>query len=159
MKHLTRIGALALLTTLLAVSAMPASAQMMHYNLDVTVILTSDELMTGGTVCVTGEVDNICQNIAPGTGSGATYGFTELGAGDHTVTVSGDPYLEAVDYVTLEDVDTSIEISVYMEETPGLPNTGSGPQTPGTSLGYIAAGALVVIGSGYAIRRGALVTR
>lgn len=159
MRKFVRIGALALLGTLLAITAMPASAQMMHYNLDVLVVLNADEVMTGGTVCVSGEVDDICQDIAQGTGSGEIYSFTGLGSGDHTVTVNGDPYLEAVDYATLEDETTEITINLYMEEYPVLPNTGSGSTSQSSSFAVVAVSALAVIAAGYALRRSSAASR
>lgn len=155
MGRLLRFGALAVLASLLVLSVKPASAQMMHYDLNVTVILTSDELLTGGQVCVSGEVDDICQDIESGTESGQVYSFTGLGGGEHTVTVAGDPYLEAVDYATLEDVTTDISISLYMEELPNLPNTGAG-STAGTPLSnglFLATGALALLGAAFVLRR------
>lgn len=155
MKTLLRIGAVALLAAVLGVWAMPASAQMMHYELNVTLNLTSTQLLTGGTVCVSGEVDDICQDIAPGSGPNPGYTFTGLGGGDHTVTVNGDPYLEAVTYVTLIDDVTNITIDLQMEELPNLPNTGAGT-TAGApvSTGFLAAtGALALLSAAFLLRR------
>lgn len=155
MRAFFRFGAMVLLAGLLAFATRPASAQMMHYNLVVTLNLTSSQLLTGGQVCVSGEVDDSCQDIAPGTGTGARYTFNGLGAGDHTVTVSGDPYLETVEYVTLEDESTYIEISLQMEQLPGLPNTGSGVSRGAFSNDSLfgAAAVLALAGVGLVMRR------
>lgn len=127
MKTMLRIGVVALLATVLGLSLMPASAQMAHYQLNVTLNLTSTQFLTGGTVCVDAETTNICQDIEAGSGPTPGYTFDGLESGEHTITVNADPYLEAIDYANLVNPVTDIYIDLYL---PALPNTGSGPQLP-----------------------------
>lgn len=129
-----RIATVAALALVMGLAGSNASAQMMHYDLTVQISLNGSSPLHQGQVCVTGEVEPICQDIKPGTQVGTDYTFTGLAGGEHDVTVSGvDPYLDAVAHVDLTETSTVVGIELEMEDTaqpaPELPNTGSGPMS------------------------------
>lgn len=110
--------ALAFLAFLFAgsLSAGNASAQMMHFTLNVVVQTEDGADVPAGQVCVSGEVDPICQDIPEGTPSGREFEFDGLADGDHEVTVSAEPYLEAVSQVTLTEDVTTITVTLEFEQ-------------------------------------------
>ena len=101
-----------------ALSLNTASAQMMHFTLNVVVQTDDGADVPAGQVCVSGEVNPICQDIPDGTPYGREFSFPDLADGDHEVTVSAEPYLEAVQDVTLTDNETTITITLVTEQTP-----------------------------------------
>lgn len=135
-----RMTLAALFALLGGLSLQVAAAQMMHFNLDITIQTEDGTDIPGGQVCVSGEVNPICQDIG-GNPSGRDFYFSGLADGDHQVTIRGaDPYLDITDTVTLKDVDTSVTYTLQKEQTPptagptspSLPNTGAGT-TAGTN--------------------------
>jgi hypothetical protein len=125
-----RIAVIPLLALVLSLSLNAASAQMMHFTLNVVVETADGGAIPAGEVCVSGEVDPICQDIPADSPSGKEFSFPGLADGDHDVTVSAEPYLEGVDTVTITENTTTITIVLEMEDTAPpaeeLPNTGSG---------------------------------
>jgi len=87
---LSRFRVLIVLTFVLTagLSMHQASAQMQHFTLNVVVQTEDGADVPVGQVCVSGEVDNVCQDIPAGTPSGREFAFDGLGDGDHDVTVT-----------------------------------------------------------------------
>lgn len=129
-----RIAIVAMLALAAGMVAANASAQMMHYTLNVVVETADGGNIPAGQVCVSGEVDPICIDIPDGTPSGREFSFPDLGSGSHDVTVNAEPYLEGVTSVDLTEDQQVVTITLQMEETPGetptpapaLPDTGAG---------------------------------
>ncbi|MGN6030777.1 MAG: hypothetical protein ACTHQE_03855 [Thermomicrobiales bacterium] len=156
-----RVAIVAMLALVAGMAASNASAQMMHYTLNVVVETEDGSAIPAGQVCVSGEVDPICQDIPDGTPSGREFAFPDLALGQHDVTVNADPYLEAVDTVDFSEDQQVVTLTLQMEVTPGetptavpaLPDTGAGitASHDGGSISFLlvtgllgAAGALAV---------------
>ncbi|MGI8485692.1 MAG: hypothetical protein ACR2OU_15700 [Thermomicrobiales bacterium] len=153
-----RIALVAIFAIVGGMSVQAVSAQMMHFTLNVVVQTEDGAELPGGQVCVSGEVNPICQDIG-GNPSGREFSFPGLADGDHDITVSGaDPYLDIADHVTLTEDTTTVTETLQLEQavptavataapdapvTPSLPNTGAGATT-GTS-GSNAPAMLMVI--------------
>jgi hypothetical protein len=138
-----RIALVALFALFGGLSLQAVSAQMMHFNLDITIQTEDGADIPGGQVCVSGEVNPICQDIG-GNPSGRDFFFSGLADGDHTVTISGaDPYLDITDTVNLSQDTTSVTYTLQKEQplppaqttAPALPVTGAGTMagTPGST--------------------------
>lgn len=121
------------------VSLDTASAQMMHFTLNVVIQTDDGADIPAGQVCVSGEVNPICQDIPTGTPYGREFSFPDLADGDHEVTVSAEPYLEAVDEVTLTDNESTITVTLVTEQTP--PTEAAPSETAPTEVAPIEAAA------------------
>jgi hypothetical protein len=156
MTKLLRLVTIAIFALLAVSSLQAASAQMMHYALDITIETEDGSPIPAGTVCVTGEVSDICQDIPADTPSGRDFYFEGLGDEEHTITVNAGDYLEAVDYANAADPATAVTIVLYMEETPSnLPNTGAGETFASNSslAGVMIVGATLVAVAATIVRR------
>lgn len=159
MSRFIRIASVTLLALLALVSVQAASAQMMHFTVYV-VIETEDGLpIPAGEVCVSGEVDPICQDIPADTPTGREFEFDGLGPEDHEVTVSAEPYLEALGTASFGDSnDTTITLTLVREVTPptDLPDTGAGvtaEAAPSALAGFMIAGAAMLAVAAVGVRR------
>ncbi|MDQ3657245.1 MAG: PEGA domain-containing protein [Chloroflexota bacterium] len=150
MIKLLRIAPVFLLAVAASLSLNAASAQMMHFTLNVVIETEDGSEIPAGEVCVSGEVDPICQDTG-GNPSGREFSFTGLADGDHEVTVNAGDYLEIVDTVTLTENETTITLTLEMEQTAPpaseLPDTGSGPvaEASATSSTLLIAGGFALI--------------
>ena len=129
MSKLFHIAPVFLLAVAASLSLNAASAQMMHFTLNVVIETEDGSEIPAGEVCVSGEVDPICQDVG-GNPSGREFSFPGLADGDHEVTVNAGDYLEIVDTVTLTGNETTITLTLQMEQTAppasDLPDTGTG---------------------------------
>jgi hypothetical protein len=147
-----RVVVVAMLALVAGMAASNASAQMMHFTLNVVIETSDGGNIPAGQVCVSGEVDPICQDIPADTPSGREFSFPGLADGEHDITVNAEPYLEAVDHVTITELETTVTITLEREETPvtpepNLPNTGVGPtQDSGTTPFLLITGLLGAAG-------------
>lgn len=127
-----RIAGVLMLALLASLSVTSASAQMQHFTLNVVIETADGGTIPGGQVCVSGEVEPICQDIPAGTPSGREFAFADLADGDHEITIGGaDPYLDIIDNVTISEIDTTVTEVLQLEQVvptpvPDLPNTGVG---------------------------------
>lgn len=156
MSRFIRFASVAFFAAIALVSMQAASAQMMHFELDITIETEDGSPIPAGTVCVSGEVDDICQDIPADTPSGRDFLFTGLADGEHTITVNAGDYLEAVDYANAADPATEVTIVLYMEETPTeLPDTGAGITADATDslAGVLIAGATMFAVGAVGVRR------
>ena len=156
MFRITRLVTVVFIAIVALVSMQSASAQMMHYALDITIETEDGSPIPAGTVCVSGEVGEICQDIPADTPSGRDFFFDGLGDEEHTITVNAGDYLEAVDYATAADPATAVTIVLYMEETPTqLPDTGAGvtTDTAASLAGMLVAGSALFAVAALAVRR------
>ncbi|HYJ13496.1 MAG TPA: hypothetical protein VEW66_07890 [Thermomicrobiales bacterium] len=156
MFRLLRFASVAVFALIALVSVQSASAQMMHFELDITIETEDGSPIPAGTVCVSGEVDPICQDIPADTPSGRDFLFTGLADGEHTITVNAGDYLEAVDYADAANPATEVTIVLYMEETPTeLPDTGAGvtADTTGSLTGMLIVGASLFAVAAVGVRR------
>lgn len=133
MKAPIRIVIVVLLALAGSLSLSQASAQMMHFTLNIVIETEDGSDIPDGEVCVSGEVDPICMETG-GNPSGREFSFTGLADGPHDVTINAGDYLEIVDTVTLTENTTTVTYTLEKEQTPPtaeptadvLPNTGSG---------------------------------
>jgi hypothetical protein len=159
MSKVFRFGTIAFLAVVALLSVQSASAQMMHFALDITVETADGSPIPAGTICVTGEVGDICQDIPAGTPNGRDFYFDGLGDEEHTITVNAGDYLEAIDYANAADPATAVTIVLYMEETPtDLPDTGAGvtADTTATLAGLLIAGSTLFAVAALGVRRAAM---
>lgn len=157
-----RIAAVLMLALAASLTFNAVSAQMMHFNLDITIETVDGADIPGGQVCVSDVTGgDTCQDIG-GNPSGRDFYFPGLTDGDHSVTISGaDPYLDIDDTVTLTEDDTAVSYTLQLEETPptpatdvtpeptssgaaSLPSTGTGTGTPASDNWLIVAGLLAM---------------
>ncbi|MGC4105802.1 MAG: hypothetical protein QM753_05500 [Thermomicrobiales bacterium] len=160
-----RIAIVAMMALTASMVAANASAQMMHYTLNVVVETEDGSNIPAGQVCVSGEVDPICIDIPDGTPSGREFAFSDLALGQTEVTVNADPYLEAVSNVDFSEDQQVVTIVLQMEETPGatvtpapvLPNTGTGNVShDGGSSSFLAIVGLLGAAGTFAVASSAL---
>lgn len=162
-----RVTIVAMFALLGGLSLHIASARMMHFTLDITIQTEDGADIPGGQVCVSGEVNPICQDIG-GNPSGRDFFFSGLADGQHMVTITGaDPYLDISDTVNLTQNDTAVTYTLQKEQTPptvapttaALPVTGTGTAatTGGISTPLLIFIALLALacaaGSTYLFRR------
>lgn len=137
MKTPLRLAIVVLLMVAGSLSLNQASAQMMHFTLNIVIETEDGSDIPEGQVCVSGEVDPICMDTG-GNPSGREFSFTGLADGPHDVTINAGDYLEIVDTVTLTEDITTVTYTLQKEQTPPtteptaepttdvLPNTGTG---------------------------------
>ncbi len=122
--RLIAVMVVALMATLSVQTALAQTA-----TLNVVIETEDGSEIPDGEVCVSGEVDPICQATG-GNPSGREFSFSGLADGDHEVTVNAGDYLEIVDTVTLTENETTITLTLEMEQTTppatDLPDTGTG---------------------------------
>lgn len=152
-----RLVSITLFALLAASSFQAASAQMMHFELDVTVETEDGSPIPAGTVCINSVTGGeTCQDIPDGTPSGRDFLFTGLPDGEHTITVNAGDYLEAIAYGTPADPAAEVTVVLYMEDTPtNLPDTGAGVTSQSGSMmaGLLITGATVVALAATIVRR------
>jgi hypothetical protein len=150
MTRLLRVAIVPLFALGFALSLNAASAQMMHFTLNVVVETADGGAIPAGEVCVSGEVNPICQDIPADSPSGKEFSFPGLADGEHEVTVSAEPYLEAVDNPVLTENTTTITITLQKEDTAPpadeLPDTGAGTtvETAGNQALMLVTGGLAL---------------
>lgn len=153
-----RVAVVAMLALVAGMVASNASAQMMHFNLDVVVETADGGNIPAGQVCVSGEVGPICIDIPADTPSGRDFYFEGLADGEHSITVNAEPYLEALDTVTLTEIDTTVTITLEREVTPGdptpapvLPDTGVGTSQDGGSSSFLLITGMLGVAGAFAM--------
>jgi hypothetical protein len=124
-----------------ALSLNAASAQMMHFTLNISIFTEDGAELPEGQVCVSGEVDPICQDVG-GNPSGREFSFPGLADGPHDVTINAGDYLEIVDTVTLTEDTTNVEYTLEHEQTP----PDNGDDTPAEVLPETGTGAMASTG-------------
>jgi hypothetical protein len=138
----------------MALSLSAASAQMMHFNLDITIQTEDGSPIPDGQVCVSNVTGgDTCMDVG-GNPSGRDFYFSGLADGEHTVTINAGDYLEIVDTVTLTEETTSVTYTLQHEQTPPdsgsantLPTTGTGAAVAtGTSTALLLATASLLVG-------------
>lgn len=152
-----RIAAVLVTALAMALSLNAASAQMMHFNLDITIQTEDGSDIPDGTVCVSNVTGgDTCMDVG-GNPSGRDFYFSGLTDGDHTVTINAGDYLEIVDAVTLTEETTSVTYTLQHEQTPpgsgsdgppasAMPATGTGPTAAtGTPMALLLAAASLVL--------------
>ncbi len=125
-----------------ALSLNAASAQMMHFNLDITIQTEDGSDLPDGTVCIDSVTGGeTCMDIG-GNPSGRDFFFSGLPDGPHTVTINAGDYLEIVDEVDLVDETTSVTYTLQHEQTPPSDNGSGGAPAdvlPSTGTGTAVA--------------------
>jgi hypothetical protein len=135
-----------------ALSLNMASAQMMHFNLDITIQTEDGSDIPAGQVCVSSVTGGeTCMDVG-GNPSGRDFFFSGLADGEHTVTINAGNYLEIVDTVTLTEETTSVPYTLQHEVTPPADDGSGGapaevlPATgTGAAVGSEAPMALVLL--------------
>lgn len=149
-----RIAVLLVVALATALSLNAASAQMMHFTLNITINTEDGSQIPDGQVCVSNATGgDTCQDVG-GNPSGREFSFPGLADGDHSVTINAGDYLEIVDTVNLTEDVTSVSYTLQHEQTPPdtgstdtLPTTGTGPAVAsGTPTALLLATASLLVG-------------
>ena len=140
-----RVAIVLIVAIATALSLNAASAQMMHFNLDITIQTEDGSDIPDGTVCVSNVTGgDTCMDIG-GNPSGRDFYFSGLADGEHSVTINAGDYLEIVDTVTLTEETTSVTYTLQHEQTPPADN-GSG-ETPANTLPSTGTGTTAATGA------------
>ncbi len=158
MPRILRLVTIAIFALLATSSFQAASAQMMHFSLDITIETEDGSPIPAGTVCINSVTGgDTCQDIPDGTPSGRDFLFPGLPSGEHTITVNAGDYLEAIAYGDAADPAGEVTVVLYMEQTPptDLPNTGAGitSQSGSALAGLMMTGATIVALAAFIVRR------
>lgn len=157
MNRFTRLIALAVMALAAVFSVQAASAQMMHDVVYIVVETSDGSNLERGEVCISGETEEVCQEIPAGTPSGREFEFDGVADGEHTISAAAGEWWRPVER-TVNVNESGLVFTLVLEPlTNNLPDTGAGATVDATAslAGALLAGASLFAGAATSIRRAA----